>query len=934
MLSRNRSPYFLKTRIALLALAFLLAGMWALALYAGYRLYQDMRGQLEAQQSSEAALLSRELERSLRERGNALQLVARGLADDMARGAAVLQGRLAERSVLQQMFRGGYYVTDGAGAAIAAYPPHLGVQRRGGEASRFMQQALAGQTVISDPMPGLVADAPIVIVATPVPGASGHPVGVLAGVVRLRDIGVWDVAPSAQGSPHNDYWVVDRATRTIVAGSDPRRLMQALPAPGQDPVLDRFVAGAEGSIVHTFDGVRVLASVRQMAEPGWIVAVSQPTAQAFAPLEAMRQRIVVATLVLTVLAAWGIWWMLRRALRPLEHMARRMGAMARQEEPLQPLPPRRARELDQLVQGFNHLLAELEQRQRAVRESQERYRAAFMTSPDALDITRVSDGAHLDVNEGFERLFGWPRAEVLGRSGLGLGIWRESDAGVRARLVQQVLAQGRIAQHEQVLRRRDGSMVTVRMAASLLDVEGEPCLLWVTQDVTAYLQAHAQIQRLTSTDALTGLPNLQQFMLHLAQAQARCLEAQHLGALLCIDLDDFKTVNDSMGHDHGDQLLRMVAGRLQEALGPEGVVARLGGDEFIVLLDGLPAQFGEAAHAAQAMAYRLSERLGEALPLDGTVHNPGVGVGILVFGQAHQAPKELLRQAVLALNQAKHTGPGAILFFEPQMQDQVSSRARLQRSLREALQKQTFALHYQPQLADSGAVVGVEALVRWHLQGHGMVPPAEFIPLAEKTGLILPLGRWILHTACAQLAAWARAPGRMHLSMAVNVSAGQFQQDDFVQQVQEVLAETGAPAHRLKIELTESLMMCQIEDVIARMKALRDLGVRFSLDDFGTGFSSLSYLKRLPLDQLKIDQGFVRDILEDHNDAAIARTVIALGESLGLEVIAEGVETPAHREALARWGCRYYQGYLFSKPLPLAQLEDYLDQQPAPALAP
>ncbi len=932
---RSVLPHSLTGRIAAMVLALLLAGMWSLAWYADHRLRQDMRQQLQAQQQTLAALLARELDRTLQERSDALQAVARRLltqapAPALAAGAG-LQAVLPRLSVLQQMFSGGYYVTDARGLAIASYPPQLGPQRKLFASSRATLGALAGQTVVSEPMAGLVEGRPVIVIATPVPGADGRTAGALVGVVKLREAGLLQPLPGADSQSAISYVAIDRSSRAVIAASAEQRILQSLPEAGEDAGLDALLAGSHGSATHLEQGRQVLSSVQRLRAVDWAVLVSQPTAQAYAPLDAVRQHILLAALVLTLLMAAGVAWLLRRALRPLGRMGRSLAAMAEDGAQLQPLPSQDTRELAQLVRGCNHLLAELQRRQQALRESRYLYLAAFQTSPDALDITRVRDGAHLAVNAGFERLFGWPAQQVLQHTGLELGIWNAQDAPARERFVRQVLAEGSVSGWEQQLWRRDGTPVTVLMNARLLDVQGEPCMLWITQDVTARRAADAQIEQLTSTDLLTGLPNLQQFMQVLEQAQARCLQAQRLGALLCLDLDDFKTINDSLGHDHGDQLLRQVAQRIGAQVGGAGTVARLVSDEFLVLLPDLPAPVGAAAQGAEDMAHRLAAQLAQPLVIEGTAHSINVGIGIAVLGQAHQAPRELLRQAVLALNQAKATGPGAILFFEPQMQDEVSSRARLQRSLREALAQQNFALYYQPQLDHAGTVVGVEALVRWPLAGRSMVPPSEFIPLAEKTGLIVPLGRWVLHAACSQLAQWARQPGRRHLDMAVNVSVGQFQQEDFAEQVREVLQLTGAPADRLKIELTESLMMYEIDAVIERMQVLRALGLRFSLDDFGTGFSSLSYLKRLPLQQLKIDQGFVRDCLEDYNDAAIARTVIALGESLGLEVIAEGVETQAHRDALAQWGCRLFQGYLFSRPLPIAQLEEFLGQQPAAA---
>ena len=926
--TRHPLPHSLTARVAALALAFLLAGLWSLAWYADLHLRRDLRQQLQVQQQTLAMLLARELERTLGERSQALQALAQQLhLHSQGLQPRKLQQLLPELPVVQQMFTGGYYVTDTQGLAIASYPAHLLEQRRSFAYSRTTRGALAGQLTISEPMAGLIEGRPVMVIGVPVPGDDGRIAGSLIGVVKLREAGLLQPLPDIERQTGGSYLVADRDSRAIVAASADQLVLQSLPLPGEDAALDRLLASSSGSAIRIEQGQEMLVSVRPLQAAPWLVLISQPTAQVFAPLDALRQRIRLAALALTLVLAAGIWWLLTRALQPLKQMGQRLSAMAENTGPLQPLQPQSTRELGQLVQGCNHLLAELEQRQRALHESQQLYRTAFMTNPDSIDITRVRDGAHLDINPGFEHLFGWPRELVLQRSGLELGIWRPEDAPLRERFVRQVLAEGGVTGWEQQLWHRNGSPLTVLMHARLLDVQGEPCMLWVTHDISALRAADARIQRLTSTDQLTNLPNLQQFMQELEHVQARCLGAQRMAALICLDLDDFKTINDSLGHDHGDQLLRQVGQRLSALMRPQGLVARLGSDEFLVLQPDLPAPLGAAAQQAQKLAHRLTALLAQPLQVQGMQHSISAGMGIVLLGEQHQEPRELLRRAGLALNQAKAGGPGTALFFELQMQDQVSSRALLQRSLREALQQQQFLLHYQPQLDQAGVVVGVEALVRWPLPGRGLVPPNEFIPLAEKTGLIVPLGRWVLHAACSQLAQWAGQPARRHLDIAVNVSAGQFQQEDFVQQVQQALQHTGAPPSRLKIELTESLMMYQIDSVIDRMKTLRAMGLRFSLDDFGTGFSSLAYLKRLPLQQLKIDQGFVRDILDDHNDAAIARTILALGESLGLEVIAEGVETRRHLDTLTGWGCRYFQGYWFSRPLPIEQLEDFLQQR-------
>lgn len=926
----------LKARIALLTLVVSWAGVWALVFYADQRLRQDIQAQLQAQQLSVTSLLAQGLERAVQERVTGLQTVADALSPLIQEPSptAALQRLLISRPLLQQTFSGGTFVVDAGGEVLASVPLSQDVSAQHLGFSSYILQSLSGVTTISHPLPGPIEHIPVVAIATPVRGADGTVRGALVGLVNLSQPNFVEAVQLLGDSQAGDYYVVARQTRTIITAHDRRRALEALPPAGHNPLIDHLIKGTQGSATGLINGQAALASVQHIPLPDWLVLVVQPTAQVFAPLDTIRQHIIWAALALTALTTAGMWGTLRHELRPLERMAAQLGAMAHEiarDAPDQPhalhplsLSVQGQDEIGQLARGINHLLSQLRQRQQAMRESEDRYRTAFMTSPDALDITTIREGQHLEINEGFEQLFGWSREQVLQHSGLELGIWR--DAAAREKLVHQVLRQGQCRQQEQELFHRDGSALTVLLSARLMQLQGQPCILWATHDITAYRQAYAQIERLTSTDTLTGLPNEAQFIQRLIAMQTQCLERHQLGALLCLDVDDFKSVNDAHGRDHGDQFLQTIAQRLQQALQEQPgsvVLARLGADQFLVLLGRLPPVL--AAHDAQQRAVHLQQALAEPIVVDGVVHTPSMSVGILVWGQGYQEPKELVRRAVLALNQAKNAGPNTIVFFESQMQDQIRSRAHLQRSLREALHKESFLLFYQPQWSDAGAVVGVEALVRWPLEGWGMVSPAEFIPLAEKTGLIVPLGYWVLQTACRQLAVWAKNSPRCTIDMAVNVSAWQFQQENFVQQVQQVLIETGAPAQHLKLELTESVMMDDMEQVIQHMKALKNLGVRFSIDDFGTGFSSLAYLKRLPLAQLKIDQSFVRDILEDHNAAAIAQTIIALGQSLGLSVIAEGVETQLHCDKLKQWGCCYYQGYFFSKPLPIEKLELFLE---------
>jgi len=459
----------------------------------------------------------------------------------------------------------------------------------------------------------------------------------------------------------------------------------------------------------------------------------------------------------------------------------------------------------------------------------------------------------------------------------------------------------------------------------LHDAAGRPALLAFTAvDISERKQAEARIRQLAFYDALTGLPNRLLLVDHLQHALAGSARRGTSGALLFIDLDHFKTINDTLGHDVGDQLLKEVATRIRLQLRVGDTVARLGGDEFVVLIEELSEVPEIAASQTEGVVQKIMAALNRPYRLAGSEQHSTPSVGVTLFSHGQGTVEELLKQADLAMYQAKAAGRNSMRFFDPQMQTVVAVRAALQGDLHGALQAQQFFIHIQPQLDQAARVIGAEVLLRWQHPQRGLVSPAEFIPVAEDSGLIHAIGQWVLEAACRQLVDWAAQPALRHLSLSVNVSTQQFRHPDFVPRVLDVLGQTGVDRHKLKLEITESLLMHDVEEVIAKMAALRSHGVRFSIDDFGTGYSSLSYLKRLPLDQIKIDASFVRDLLTDPNDAAIVRTIIALAGSLGLMVVAEGVETAAQRDALAAEGCAAYQGYLFSRPLPPAGFVDFV----------
>ncbi|MES3001861.1 MAG: EAL domain-containing protein [Pseudomonadota bacterium] len=529
------------------------------------------------------------------------------------------------------------------------------------------------------------------------------------------------------------------------------------------------------------------------------------------------------------------------------------------------------------------------------------------------------------VNEAFERRTGYSPQEVMGKTPRllqGPGTQRKELDRIRA-----AMEQWQPARVDLINYKKNGEAFWVDLEVSPVWDEERRLTHWVAvgRDITERKMAEEKIQYLAFYDPLTKLPNRQLLLDRLGRALSD-KGRSHEGALMFIDLDNFKVLNDTLGHQKGDQLLQQVAERLRSCVARGDTVARLGGDEFVILLENSGQKPFQPAEGARIVSERILAKLGEPYVLSGYLHHSTCSIGVTLFGRTVPlSVSELLKQADLAMYQAKAAGRDTVCFFDPEMQETATANAELATDLREAWREGQFLIDYQPQVGADGRMTGVEALLRWRHPHRDMVPPSHFISTAEETSLIIPIGHWVLQQACAQLAEWAQREDRKHLSIAVNVSVRQFRHPDFVDEVMTVVKNSGIAPHKLKLELTESLLADGIEVTVAKMGNLKAMGVTLSLDDFGMGYSSLSYLKRLPLDQLKIDREFVKDILTDANDAAIAKTIIGLAQSLNLGVVAEGVETPEQREFLAKQGCQEYQGFLFCRPLPIEELEAFMD---------
>jgi diguanylate cyclase (GGDEF)-like protein/PAS domain S-box-containing protein len=574
------------------------------------------------------------------------------------------------------------------------------------------------------------------------------------------------------------------------------------------------------------------------------------------------------------------------------------------------------------------VLSDISRRRQA--EEDLRIAAIAFESQEGMMVTDAH-GVIVRVNQAFTRLTGYSAAEAVGQTPVLLRSGRHDKTFYD--LMWQALREKGYWQGEMWNQRKNGKIYAEWLTISAVKTpEGETShYVGTFSEITLNKEAQAEIHRLAYYDPLTHLPNRRLLMDRLGQALASSTRSGHHGAVLFLDLDNFKTLNDTRGHAVGDLLLGEVALRLQTGV-REGdtisrlgeTISRLGGDEFVVVLEDLSVNATEAATQAQLVGEKVREALARPYDLDGREFHCTASVGITLFRDHAAMVDTLLKQADLALYQAKGAGRNCLRFFDPAMQSALDEHSTLEADLRAALQHGQLQLHYQPQIDSARRVIGAEALLRWLHPQRGSVSPNVFIPLAEESGLILSIGRWVLETACTQIKAWSEHAATRELRLAVNVSARQFRQEDFVDEVRQVLSETGADPTRLKIELTESMVIDGVADTISRMNALKALGIRFSLDDFGTGFSSLSYLKRLPLDQLKIDRSFINDLATDPNDAAIVQTIISMSHTLGLNVIAEGVETEAQLERLDQYGCAAFQGFLFSQPLPIKEFERFL----------
>lgn len=1035
MASINPPRYSLKTRITLATLAIFLVSLWSLSFYTSRMLHKDMERVLGEQQFATVSMVATQINRELTHRIKSLEIVASQAGEAMQQGPVATQAFLEQHHDLRELFSAGISTVDKRGDRTA-YSPYE--ERRFGvnlmDRDYINTPLKEGKTTIGRPIIGRTEHQPVVVMGAPIRDSDGSIVGVLHGSVIMSRPNYLDQITESRYGKTGGYLLISPAIRRIVTASDKSRAMEELSAPGVSPLLDRFVDGYEGSgVLVDPKGVEKLASAKRVPESGWIVVASLPTSEAFAPIIAMKQRMFIATIVLTLIAGGLCWWLLRRQLSPLLDTAHKLSAMSSSDRPLQPLPIGRNDEIGQLIASFNHLIEIIGKRGSDLQDSHEILNHILGTTKDGFWRTDTK-GVLLDVNETYCQLSGFSRAELLKMeiadlevlfasseipkhiknvvdSGYELfeskhrrkdgTVWNAEisitycpvDGGILLVFIRDITERKQSEEELQlaatvfsharegiVIMAPDGSIIDVNDAFAKItgydrdDVLGKkPPLLhaglqdktffdamWVDlvkkgfwngevynrrkngeiypellaispvrdskgviqhflalfSDITELKEHEKQLEHIAHYDALTKLPNRVLLADRLHQAMAQTQRRGNRLAVAYLDLDGFKEVNDSYGHEVGDQLLIALAGRMSETLREGDTLARMGGDEFTaVLLDLADIE------SCVPMLNRLLAATAHPIRIGNHVHQVSASLGVAFYPQEDNVDADqLLRQSDQAMYQAKLAGKNRFHFFDAEQDRSVRGHNENLEHIRRALNNNEFELYYQPKVnMRTGQVTGAEALIRWQHPNRGLLAPAVFLPVIESHALAVDVGEWVIHSALTQIENWQREG--LDLNVSVNISAYQLQRADFVERVRKTLDEhRNVSAGKLTLEVLETSALEDLAHVSQVIDECHSMGVSFALDDFGTGYSSLSYLKRLPVNKLKIDQSFVRDMLDDPDDLAILEGILGLARAFRRQVIAEGVETVAHGELLLQLGCELAQGYGIARPMPASDI--------------
>ena len=921
MNSRFSLSRSLKTRVTLFTLAIFVLSIWATTFFASRLLQGDMQRLLGEQQFSTVSVIASNVNDRLSDRLRALEAVAVQIDADLLAHTVKLQTRLAERPILPIMFNAGTFITGADGVAIASLPVSAGRIGVNYLDRDFIVAALKeGRASVGRPVMGKQLKSPVIVIAAPIRDRQGKVIGALAGVTDLSQPNFLDEITENRYGRSGGYLLNAPKERLVVTATDRTRIMQSLPPVGVNPMLDRYMQGFEGYGVSVNSrGVEELTSAKGIPAAGWLMGVVMPTADAFAPIDDMQRRMLLASLCLTLLAGLLTWWMLKRQLEPLTATADAMVALSSRKQIPQALPVSSQDEIGQLTGGFNRLVETWIEREGALLRSEERWKFAIDGAGDGLWDWNTQTGEAF-FSPRYKQMYGYADADFGTTSDEWSKRIHPDDApGVFAAIQPYMEGKPGAANVEFRMLCKDGSWKWTLGRGMVVsrDADGKPLrMIGTNSDITERKAHQSQLERVAHFDALTNLPNRVLLADRLQQAMAQALRrAQHL-AVVYLDLDGFKAINDQHGHDIGDQVLIALAQRMKLALREGDSLARIGGDEFVIVLIDVDDRV-----ASLPMLNRLKAACAQNVQVGALSLQVSASVGITFYPQAQDIDADqLLRQADQAMYQAKLAGKNRLHFFDATQDSSIRGRHESVERIRLALEQREFVLHYQPKVnMRSGQIIGAEALIRWQHPDKGLLSPAMFLPFIEDHPLAVDIGEWVIDTALTQIELWHAAGLDMRVS--VNVGSRQLQQGDFVDRFKFILAKhPQVKPSSLELEVLETSALEDIAQVSDVIEACAHLGVKFALDDFGTGYSSLAYLKLLRVAMLKIDQSFVRDMLEDPDDLAILQGVIGLAAAFRRQVIAEGVETVAHGTLLLQLGCELAQGYGIAQPMSAEQM--------------
>ncbi len=909
-----------------LSLAFVIQALMLLST-ASQELKKGLSGQLEVLVNRVAT----ELDDKVLIRMAVLESMASKFEQGILQDEAKVQGYFSSVAILPALLDD-LYLFSPQGVLLVDWPKVAGRRGLNMVERDYIQGVIqTKKPFVSRPILGRATKEPIIVIAVPILSTDGQLVGILGGVVNLHKSRLLEPLSTTRVGK-TGYFFLASSERIMISHPDKSRVLEQIKKPANNPAFDRAMNENFEGVLEGVNGqgLQALFGFKRLEHTGWLLTSVFPREEALAAVDQLRLRIGVLTLFFWALALVVVLFMVRRFTRPLEVLT----DFLRSSRTLVP-PPSLAHsslETDRLSDAFtqflgqqkiaNDKLTQLTLRAEAA-NTDLRVAAIAFEAQEAMFITDANLVV-VRINQAYTEITGFTANETVGQTSNLLSS-EQNDAKFYSDIHTSL-------QHQQSWKgelwscRKNGDVYPVWL--TLTGVMNEKGILshyvGTFTDITQRKADEEKIERLAFYDPLTHLPNRRLLLDRLQHALAFSARSERMGALLFLDLDNFKLLNDTLGHDKGDMLLKQVAQRLVNCVREGDSVARLGGDEFVIILEDLSGQAHEAATQVEIVGEKILATLSQPYDLADVKYRNTVSIGVSLFLGHKNSVDELMKYADLAMYEAKKAGRSTIRFFDPKMQAAITVRAELEKDLREGMVQDQFVLYYQLQVDATGSTIGTEALLRWQHPQRGLVLPSVFIPLAEETGLILPIGQWVLESACQQLVTWAMQPDTANLSIAVNVSAAQLHQSTFVEHILAVLDSSGTDPRKLKLELTESLLFNNVDETIAKMRLLKKRGIQFSLDDFGTGYSSLSYLQRLPIDQLKIDQSFVHDLLTGSDDGAIVHTIVVLAKSLGLKVMAEGVETEFQRDLLSMHGCESYQGYLFGVPLPVAEFERLL----------